>query len=255
MTVVVRSSSRAQRGHDETWARTRRACSPVSSPSIDASRKRRYRRCSRWSRNDTPGEQRQSGDTSREWHDRRVGFRRVARIETDEEAFERHVLPEVEVLLRVARSMTRNHADAEDLVQDTLIRAYRGIGGFDGRYPRAWLLTILRNTNINRNRRRRPELLRDQDATFERLESDSATDRADVLVEQVIDGEILAALDTLSDDFRRVVELVDIDGLSYVEAAEVLGVPVGTVMSRLHRARRRIRDRLDRAGLAPRIRV
>jgi RNA polymerase sigma-70 factor, ECF subfamily len=193
-------------------------------------------------------------DTSREWHHPRVGFRRVARTETDEEAFERHVLPEIEVLLRVARSMTRNHAEAEDLVQDTLIRAYRGIGGFDGRYPRAWLLTILRNTHINRNRRRRPELLRDQDATFERLRVGLVDRSADVLVEQTIDGEILAALDELSDDFRRVVELVDIDGLSYPEAAEVLGVPVGTVMSRLHRARRRIRDRLDRAGLAPRFR-
>lgn len=181
-----------------------------------------------------------------------MGSRRVARTDTDEEAFERYVLPEIEVLLRVARSMTRNHAEAEDLVQDTLIRAYRGIGRFDGRHPRAWLLTILRNTHINRNRRRRPDLLRDQEATFERLESDSATDRADVLVEQTIDGEILTALDTLSEDFRRVVELVDIDGLSYPEAAEVLGVPIGTIMSRLHRARRRIRDRLDRTGFAPR---
>lgn len=184
-----------------------------------------------------------------------MGFRHVARTETNEEAFERHVLPEIEVLLRVAQSLTRNHADAEDLVQDTLIRAYRGIGGFDGRHPRAWLLTILRNTHINRNRRRRPELLRDQDATFERLAGDASTDRADLFVENTIDGEILAALGELSDDFRRVVELVDIDGLSYPEAAEVLGVPVGTVMSRLHRARRRIRDRLDRAGPAPRTRA
>jgi RNA polymerase sigma-70 factor (ECF subfamily) len=194
-------------------------------------------------------------DASRECHHPLVGSRLVARTETDEEAFERHVLPEIEVLLRVARSMTHNHAEAEDLVQDTLIRAYRGIGRFDGRYPRAWLLTILRNTHINRNRRRRPELLRDQDATFERLASDASTDQADVYVDQTIDGEILAALDELSDDFRRVVELVDIDGLSYPEAADVLGIPVGTVMSRLHRARRRIRDRLDRAGLAPRARA
>ena len=178
----------------------------------------------------------------------------MARTGIDEEAFERHVLPEIEVLLRVARSMTRNHAEAEDLVQDTLIRAYRGIGGFDGRHPRAWLLTILRNTHINRNRRRRPELLRDPDTTLDHLESDAATDRADVLVERTIDDEILAALDALSEDFRRVVELVDIDGLSYAETAEVIGVPVGTVMSRLHRARRRIRDRLERAGLTPGIR-
>ena len=75
---------------------------------------------------------------------------------TDDTAFERYVLPEIEVLLRVANSLTRNHAEAEDLVQDTLLRAYRAIDGFDGRYPRAWLLTILRNTHINRNRRRRP---------------------------------------------------------------------------------------------------
>lgn len=182
-----------------------------------------------------------------------MGFGRVQGTESDEEAFERHVIPEIEVLLRVARSLTRDHAEAEDLVQDTLIRAFRGIGGFDGRYPRAWLLTILRNTHINRNRRRRPELLRDQDATLQRLESDEASERADVFVEATIDGEILAAVDELSDDFRRVVELVDVDGLTYPEAAEVLGIPVGTVMSRLHRARRRIRDRLDRSDLAPRM--
>lgn len=184
-----------------------------------------------------------------------MGSRRVVRTETDEQAFERWVLPEIEVLLRVAHSMTRNHAEAEDLVQDTLLRAYRGIGRFDGRYPRAWLLTILRNTHINRNRRRRPELLRDQDLTFERLESDEASERADTMVDTEMDAEIINALNALSDDFRRVVELVDIDGLSYAEAAEVLGVPIGTVMSRLHRARSRIRDRLDRAGLAPRSRT
>lgn len=184
-----------------------------------------------------------------------MGFRRVARTESDEQAFERFVIPEIEVLLRVARSMTRDHAEAEDLVQDTLIRAYQGIGRFDGRYPRAWLLTILRNTHINRNRKRRPELLRDQDATFQRLESDVGSERADALVDQELDAEIVGALDELSDGFRRAVELVDIDGLTYAEAAEVVGVPVGTVMSRLHRARKKIRDRLDRAGLSPRSRT
>ncbi len=180
-----------------------------------------------------------------------VGFRRVARTDSDQAAFERYVLPEVEVLLRVARTMTRHQAEAEDLVQDTLVRAFRGISGFDGRYPRAWLLTILRNTHINRNRRRRPELLRDPDATFDRLASTASSDRAESAVEDAIDSEIVAALDTLSDDFRRVVELVDIDGLSYAEAAHAIGVPLGTVMSRLHRARSRIRDRLREAGLAP----
>jgi len=170
----------------------------------------------------------------------------------DGTAFERYVLPEIEVLLRVANSLTRNHAEAEDLVQDTLLRAYRGIDGFDGRHPRAWLLTILRNTHINRNRRRRPELLRDPDAASDRMISAASDERTDAGIDDEIDVEIIRALESLDDPFRRVVELVDIDGLSYAEAAEVLDVPVGTVMSRLHRARSRIRDRLDKVGFDPR---
>jgi RNA polymerase sigma-70 factor, ECF subfamily len=174
------------------------------------------------------------------------------RVLTDDEAFERHVLPEVEVMLRVARSLTRNTADAEDLVQETMIRAYRAIGRFDGRHPRAWLLTILRNCNINRQRRRRPELLRDPDTADRLLESQTPHKSAeDVAVGELFDATVQSALDHLPDRFQRVVELVDIDGLSYQEAADVLGVPIGTVMSRLHRARQRIRSRLAAAGLAP----
>lgn len=172
--------------------------------------------------------------------------------QSDRDAFERCVLPEIEVLLRVARSLTRNSAEAEDLVQDTLLRAYRGIAGFDGRHPRAWLLTILRNTHINRNRRRRPELLRDPDLFNERMAIGVSDEEVERVVDDMLDAEIVGALDSLSPPFRRVVELVDVDGLSYAEAASVLAVPTGTVMSRLHRARGRIRDRLDRAGLAPR---
>jgi len=169
-------------------------------------------------------------------------------------AFEQHVLPEVEVLLRVARSLTRNAADAEDLVQDTLLRAYRSIERFDGRYPRAWLLTILRNTHINRNRRRRPELLRDPDTQLERFAESvtvEPTDRPDAFVDAEFDVEVQAALDSLSEPFAEAIELVDINGLSYAEAAEALGIPVGTVMSRLHRGRKKIREELRRAGVAP----
>lgn len=172
---------------------------------------------------------------------------------TGDTAFERYVLPEIDVLLRVARSLTRNHAEAEDLVQDTLIHAYRGIDGFDGRFPRAWLMTILRNTHINRNRRRRPELLDDPDRT-ERLAADEHADSMtspDAIVERQFDAAIVTALDELDERFRTVLELVDVDGLSYKEAAAVLGVPVGTVMSRLHRARHRVREQLDEAGIGP----
>ncbi len=171
-----------------------------------------------------------------------------------DEAFERYVLPELEVMLRVAQSLTRNRADAEDLVQDTLLRAYKAIDRFDGRFPRAWLLTILRNTHINRNRRRRPELLRDPDTQLERLaqspESDEAT-RPDRFVDLEFDADLEAALASLSEPFAEVIELVDVDGLAYAEAAEVLGVPIGTVMSRLHRARKKVRGQLRRSGAAP----
>jgi RNA polymerase sigma-70 factor (ECF subfamily) len=137
-------------------------------------------------------------------------------------------------------------------VQDTLIRAYRGIDRFDGQHPRAWLLTILRNTNINRNRRRRPELLRDPDMAMNTLVSAASGERSDAFIDEEIDAEVLRALASLDEPFRRVVELVDVDGLTYSEAAALLDVPVGTVMSRLHRARSRIRDRLASAGFVPR---
>lgn len=168
--------------------------------------------------------------------------------------FAAHVVPEIEVLLRVARSLTARAADAEDLVQDTLLRAYRSIETFDGRHPRAWLLTIMRNAEINRNRRRRPDLLDDPGAAMERLSAtaDRRFDPETVVVGEAFEAVVADALDALPDRFRTVVELIDINGLTYGEAAGLLGVPVGTVMSRLHRARNRIRDRLAAAGLAPR---
>ena len=167
--------------------------------------------------------------------------------------FDEYVLPEVDVMYRVAMSLTRNPADAEDLVQDALLRAYRAIDRFDGRYPRAWLLTILRNAQVNRVRRKRPELLRDPDATMERVAAtgEEGSSAEALVVDQGFDAEVESAFNDLPDKFRTVVQYVDIDGLSYQEAADRLGVPVGTVMSRLHRARKRIRKQLEAAGLAP----
>jgi RNA polymerase sigma-70 factor, ECF subfamily len=164
-----------------------------------------------------------------------------------QEAFERYVVPELPMMLRVARALTRHEAEAEDLVQDTLVRAFRGIHTFDGRHPRSWLLTIMRNTHINRNRRRRPTLLKDPDVANDV----PADDETDVFDDQ-FDAAVEAALDDLGEPFRAVVELVDIRGLTYAEAAAQLGVPIGTIMSRLHRARRRMRGQLEQAGLAPR---
>jgi RNA polymerase sigma-70 factor, ECF subfamily len=171
---------------------------------------------------------------------------------TTRERFTTLILPEVEVMTRVALSLTRNNADAEDLVQDTLVRAFKAIDRFDGRYPRAWVLTILRNAHINNHRRRRPELERDPDRGEERPD----TRRPDTSAEaEALAGTFDAVVErsflALSDDFRHVVTLVDIDQLSYAEAAQVMGTPVGTVMSRLHRARKRIRDDLHAAGINP----
>jgi RNA polymerase sigma-70 factor (ECF subfamily) len=168
------------------------------------------------------------------------------------QAFAAYVLPEVEVLLRVAMTLTAQPADAEDLVQDTLLRAYRAVDRFDGRHPRAWLLTIMRRAEINRHRRRRPHLLDDPDADLDRLSSTGAGGSAEeIVVGEAFDEVVDEALCALPDKHRQVVQLVDVDGLTYAEAARLLDVPEGTVMSRLHRARKRIRTRLAAAGLAP----
>lgn len=168
-----------------------------------------------------------------------------------EVAFKTYVVPEFEVMYNVAVSLTRSRADAEDLVQDALIRAYRAMDRFDGRHPRAWLLTILRNAHISRHRRVRPVLLHDPDAELERLAATAAGDEFDpeaAVVDPVFDARVGTALENLPDRFRSAVKLVDLAGLSYQEAADQLAVPVGTVMSRLHRARRRMRAELEAAG-------
>ena len=166
--------------------------------------------------------------------------------------FREQVLPELEVLYRVARRLTRSAADAEDLVQDTLVRAYRAFDRFDGRYPRAWLLTILRNAYRNELRKRRPDLLDDEVA--QRLAAHGADGRVDGTSEQAFhadfDPMVRKALGQLSAQHRAVIALVDLDGLTYQEAADLLGVPVGTVMSRLHRARKKVRASLELAGFA-----
>lgn len=164
--------------------------------------------------------------------------------------FERVVVPEIDVLLRVARSITRSDVEAEDVVQDTLLRAYRSIDRFDGQHPRAWLLTILRNAYRNRIRRRRPVLVRDPEAT-ERSLRDTAgdDDTADAALRGTFDAAVRSALAALSEPARAAVVLVEIDGLTCAEAAKVLGVAPGTVMSRLHRARAQMRAHLRNAGV------
>lgn len=157
--------------------------------------------------------------------------------------FKQHVQPHIPLLYGTAYTLTRNSSEAEDLVQDTLLRAFRAIERFDGAYPKAWLLTILRNTNINRAQKKRPYLFDDPDNPSAEVVDEVTPE--DLIVEPIFDHAVQTALDDLPPRFRAVIDLVDVNGLSYAEAADALDIPVGTVMSRLRRGRGRIRSRLS----------
>jgi RNA polymerase sigma-70 factor (ECF subfamily) len=156
------------------------------------------------------------------------------------------------VLFSAAYRMTHNPADAEDLVQETYLKAHKNCGSFEGDYLRAWLNRILANTFINtyHAHRRRPEVLGldAQDDWFEAGPTAAASgigrDPADVVLAAAPDEALRAALRSLPVTFQRVVLLADVDGYSYKEIAEIVHVPIGTVMSRLSRGRRALRKAL-----------
>jgi RNA polymerase sigma-70 factor (ECF subfamily) len=148
------------------------------------------------------------------------------------------------VLHRVARSWTGQSADAEDLVQDTLLRAFMAIDGFDGSHPRAWLLTILRN--VARTWHRHRPLVFPHDAENDPVSGGQLDPSAEQLVvEGTFTSDVERALCSLPTTQRQILLLVAVQGLNYVEAAEHLGLPLGTVTSRLHRARHRMRRQLQ----------
>ena len=160
--------------------------------------------------------------------------------------FEEAVLPHLDAAYNLARWLTRNTQDAEDVVQEAYLRAFRFFGGFHGGNVRAWLLKIVRNTCytwLHQNRTHQATDLFD-----EQIHTDVAESRnPETLLLQRADGQLLnQALDELPTDFREVLVLLELEGLSYKEIAEVLGIPIGTVMSRLARARHRLRESLSR---------
>lgn len=167
--------------------------------------------------------------------------------------FEELIIPEMPFLARVTRSMSRSAAEAEDLAQETLVKAFRGMEGFDGRHPRAWLARIARNTAINRDQRNREFLSEEGSVEPEPAPERPSEDPEELVLGAEVDEVLRRALDDLSPAFRVVLQLVDVEGLTYQEAADALEIPVGTVMSRLHRARARVRSaltgtHLDRGG-------
>ncbi|HEY2330918.1 MAG TPA: sigma-70 family RNA polymerase sigma factor [Acidimicrobiales bacterium] len=173
----------------------------------------------------------------------------------DPATFADEAMPYMSSLYSAALRMTRNPSDAEDLVQETFLRAYRGFKGYqEGTNLKAWLYRILTNTYINsyRAKRRRPEendLGELEDFYLYRhlggLEGARAGRSAeDELLDYVSEAEVKAAVEALPENFRMPVLLADVEGFSYKEIAEILDIPIGTVMSRLHRGRKALQKGL-----------
>jgi RNA polymerase sigma-70 factor, ECF subfamily len=161
--------------------------------------------------------------------------------------FEAAAMPFVDALYNTAYRMTRNAEDAEDLVQESYLKAYRYYDKFEeGTNFKAWLFKIMKNTFINNYRKRQqaPALsdFADIEESFESQVSEDAVRQIknpeEEFLENVLDEDVQNALDKLPPDYRMVVILADLEGFSYKEIAEILEVPVGTVMSRLYRGRR-----------------
>lgn len=167
--------------------------------------------------------------------------------------FEREALSHLGSLMAVGTRLTKSATEAEDLVQDTFVKAIRARGQFEaGTNMRAWLLRILTNTFINRYRRGGLEksVLEGPDADpladgwVSASTMEAMRDPESQALRPVLEGEIRDALDELPDEFRLAVVLADVEELSYREIADVMGCPIGTVMSRLHRGRRLLKARL-----------
>jgi RNA polymerase sigma-70 factor (ECF subfamily) len=169
-------------------------------------------------------------------------------LESNElERFEAAVLPHLSAAYTLARYLTRNEHDAEDVVQDACLRALKYFGGFrgdDADSPRAWLLAIVRNTAYTWRRRHRADTLATE---FDEAQHSAAVadEHPEAALLKGADAESLSrALDRLPPEFREVIVLRELEGLSYKEISDVAGVPVGTVMSRLSRARKRLHEAL-----------
>src|SRR3954471_10645998 len=176
-----------------------------------------------------------------------MAFRRSS-ARGDDAEFTAAALSHIDSLYGTALRLTRRAADAEDLVQDTYLKAFRSAHQFEpGTNLKAWLFTILHNTfrNVRRHDGRSPVDV-DSEAV-ERAANDGPADQSpeQILTRQTLDADLQEALDALPDAFRQAVWLRDVEELSYAEIAEVLAVPIGTVMSRISRGRRALSEALQ----------
>jgi len=163
-------------------------------------------------------------------------------------AFEAELLPQLDSLYSLALRFTTDPSRAEDLVQDTVLKAFRSWRQFQpGSNIRSWLFTILRNTFLSNWRRRRREPILADLATAEPCATIRAVDDDDPegrFYARIVEAKVLETIDTLPDHFRKVVVLSDVENLPYSEIAGLLGIPVGTVKSRVFRARRQLQKAL-----------
>ncbi len=187
-----------------------------------------------------------------------VEARRIASSARDRVRFEEEALQLADQVYRVARRLVGTREEAEDLVQETYARAFRSWGSYTpGTNLRAWLLRILTNLNLDRGRKvqRTPDLQPLEEGDYYLANKVAASQGEHALdqervVERLSQDSIVTALSSLPHDFRDVVVLVDIGDFSYADAAQILDVPIGTVMSRLHRGRRLLKQQLAQEAIS-----